>query len=60
MKNISLTALLLTGLFSVPALANECIQTCEQEYSDCKAVAESKTAKQGCEDDVQQCKEECK
>lgn len=60
MKTRSIAAIILTTLFALPALANECEQTCDQEYNECKDVAESATAKQACEDDVKACKAECK
>jgi len=59
MKNLSVAAIIFSGLISMTASADECTQTCEQDYSDCKAVAETPTAKQACETDIKECKEGC-
>ncbi|MEZ5493478.1 MAG: hypothetical protein R3E61_02550 [Pseudomonadales bacterium] len=60
MKIRQLIAACLVMLFSSTVLANEeCAATCETEYKECKTVAESPTAKQACEDDLQQCKTDC-
>lgn len=59
MKENFFIALVLSVVFAANAMANECIQTCESEYNDCKSVAESATAKQACEDDVKSCKADC-
>jgi hypothetical protein len=59
MKIQTITALMFSALMAVPAMANECTQTCEEDYKACKEVAESGTAKQACEDDIQSCKADC-
>lgn len=59
MKIRILAVMAISSALCLPALANECTETCEQEYQDCKAVAESATAKQACDDDVAQCKADC-
>ncbi len=60
MKIHKLIAVSFVMLFSSAAFANdECTKTCDSEYQECKTVAESPTAKQACEDDVQQCKNDC-
>jgi hypothetical protein len=59
MKNLSIAAILFSGLISVAAYADECAQTCESEYSECKEAAETTAAKQACEDDVKECKAGC-
>ncbi len=60
MKIRQLVAASIVMLFSSAVLADEeCTATCETEYQECKTVAESPTAKQACEDDVQQCKNDC-
>jgi hypothetical protein len=56
----SIAVMLISAAFGITAVADECASTCEQEYSDCKASAESAAAKQACEDDVKQCKADCK
>ena len=60
MKIHKLIAVSFVMLFSSAAFDNdECTKTCDSEYQECKTVAESPTAKQACEDDVQQCKNDC-
>jgi len=60
MKICKFIAISLVMLFSSATFANdECTKTCDSEYQECKTVAESSTAKQACEDDVQQCKADC-
>jgi hypothetical protein len=54
-----LLAVALIALFSSTVLADECTQTCDSEYQECKNIAESPTAKQACEDDLKQCKADC-
>ena len=60
LKIQTITALLFTGFMAFTAAADECTQTCEEDYKACKEVAESGTAKQACEDDIQACKADCK
>lgn len=60
MKIKAITVLLFSAFMTVTAMADECTQTCEEDYKACKEVAESGTAKQACEDDVTTCKAECK
>ena len=60
MKNQTIIALFFFGFMAFSAAADECIQTCEDDYNSCKEVAESTTAKQACEDDVKACKVDCK
>lgn len=60
MKIQTVAALFFSGFMTFTAVADECKQTCEEDYSACKGVAESATAKQACEDDVAACKAECK
>ncbi len=59
MKIHQLIAIALLSLFASASFADECSTTCDSEYQECKTVAESPTAKQACEDDVQQCKNDC-
>lgn len=60
MKLKLLSILFCGGLLSAAAFAeNECTNTCEQDYKDCKTAAESNTQKQACEDDVKECKAVC-
>ncbi|HQQ63934.1 MAG TPA: hypothetical protein PLF22_10215 [Pseudomonadales bacterium] len=47
-------------LFSTFVFSDECANTCDQDYTDCKKVAESNTQKQACEADVRECKQACK
>lgn len=60
MKIQTVAALLFSGFVAFTAAADECKQTCDDDYKACKAVAESATAKQACEDDVATCKADCK
>jgi hypothetical protein len=59
MKRLALPVTLCTALFSFAVSANECTDICNQDYKDCKAVAETGTAKQACEDDLKECKAQC-
>ena len=55
-----LLTLIVAGLFSMGVLADDdCTKTCTEEFEQCKAVAESSTAKAACEDDVKECKAQC-
>jgi hypothetical protein len=61
MKIYRLLAIALVVLFSSATFADDtCTNTCDSEYRECKNVAESGTAKQACEDDLKQCKNDCK
>ena len=60
MKIQTVIALFFFGFMTFAATADECTQTCEDDYTACKGVAESTTAKQACEDDVKACKADCK
>ena len=60
MKLRSLAVLLVSCVFGMSAMADECTQTCDEDYAACKEVAETATAKQACEDDVNSCKADCK
>lgn len=51
MKIQTVIALFFLGFMTFAATADECTQTCEDDYTACKGVAESTTAKQACEDD---------
>lgn len=55
----TIAALILGFSLPLSAIANECVQTCEQEYQECLGVAETETAKKACEDDITTCKQEC-
>ena len=52
MKIKTIAVLFFSGLISFTTFADECTQTCEEDYKACKEVAESATAKQACEDAV--------
>ena len=60
MKIQTVIALFFFGFMTFAVAADECPQTCEDDYTACKGVAESATAKQACEDDVKACKADCK
>ena len=59
MKIKTIAVLFFSGLISFTTFADECTQTCEEDYKAWKEVSESATAKQACEDDVAACKAEC-
>lgn len=59
MKMKSFLLILCAMLFSTTLLADECTNTCESDYADCKKVAENSTQKQACETDAKECKAAC-
>jgi hypothetical protein len=59
MKSMKFAVLFFSALVSFTVVADECTNTCEEEYKSCKEVAESATAKQACEDDLKSCKDDC-
>lgn len=60
MKLSKIAVLFFLGMAAFSSIADECVKACEDEYKECKQIAESPTAKAACEDDVTSCKAECK